>query len=344
MILHFAYPGDLQLRTGGYGYDRQVIAGLRARGWQVNLVPLGAGFPFPTQETLREAEAALSALPDGATVLVDGLAFGVMADWAQREASRLRLFALVHHPLGLEGGQPEAVAARLLASEGAALAQVRGVVVTSPSTARDVRQTFDLAADDIIVALPGTEPAPRATGAGDVPHILSIGTIIQRKGHDVLIDALTHLTDLDWRASIVGSLDLDPETARDITKQVRASGLADRITLVGQVDDTRKAMAEADIFALASRYEGYGMVFAEALSQGLPIVACHAGAVPDVVPPTAGILVSVNDGQAFAMALRQLLTDRTLRCNLADGAYAAGRKLPSWSGTAAIIAEFLEAR
>ena len=61
----FAIPGDISAPTGGYIYDRHIIDGLRALGWQVDLLGLGEGFPFPSVQTLREAHAALSALPHG---------------------------------------------------------------------------------------------------------------------------------------------------------------------------------------------------------------------------------------------------------------------------------------
>ncbi len=340
--LTFGYPGDLSLNTGGYAYDRRVIAGLRDRHWHVQPLPLGEGFPFPMLEVKREAERRLSQLPDGALVLVDGLAFGVLDAWAEREARRLRIVALVHHPLALETGLDEDQQQYFADCERRALSFARGVIVTSPMTARQLVAHYGVQSDRLSVAIPGTDPGPMAACDGDPAQIVSIGTLTRRKGHDVLVAALKQIEHLAWKATIVGSHRLDERTAGALVRQVEALGLAGRVALVGECDDARALLAHADVFALASRFEGYGMVFAEALSQGLPIVACRAGAVPEVVPDEAGLLVPVDDVGGFALALQRLVADKDLRLTKAAAARRAGAQLPGWDVTAGIVADRLE--
>jgi len=102
--LWFLIPGDLDTPTGGFRYDRRMLEGLRALGWAVELISIGDGFPYPDRPALARAAATLGKVPDGETVLVDGLAFGVMAELAATHRARLRLIALVHHPLADETG------------------------------------------------------------------------------------------------------------------------------------------------------------------------------------------------------------------------------------------------
>ncbi|WP_180901695.1 glycosyltransferase family 4 protein [Martelella soudanensis] len=341
--LFFAYPGDLALRTGGYGYDRKVIAGLEALGWDVELVALGDGFPEPEPAVKQRAARLLSALPDGALAMIDGLAFGVLDDWAAREAARLTLVALVHHPLALETGLDASQQAAFHESERKALSFARHIVVTSAETGRELVSRFVVPDGKITVALPGTEPAPVSACDGDPPHIVSIGSLIPRKAHHVLVDALKRIERLAWKATIVGSREMHPQTAEALERQIATLGLGGRILLAGDCDDTSALLAKADIFALASRYEGYGMVFAEALSQGVPVIACHAGAIADVVPTEAGILVPVDDSAAFADALARLISDKALHMNMAAAARRAGEKLPGWDVTARTISCSLEA-
>ncbi|TZG32204.1 glycosyltransferase family 4 protein [Agrobacterium sp. B1(2019)] len=338
----FAFPGDLTLKTGGYAYDRHVITGLQKLGWTVECLPLGEGFPFPTQVAKRDAEHRLSELPDGALVVIDGLAFGILDQWAVREAQRLRIVALVHHPLALETGLDAVTQRELRESERHALSCACDVIVTSTTTARELTRHYDVGEDRLVVAIPGTNPALPATCDGDPPHIVSIGSLTRRKGHDVLIDALKRIETLSWRVTIAGSETLDAQTAAALHQQVDRLDLSDRIQIIGECNDAQALLASADIFALASRFEGYGMVFAEALSQGLPIVACRAGAIPEVVPEDAAEMVAVDDIDAFSQALRNLITNKDLRRRKAQASRRAGAQLPGWDQTVGIISTRLE--
>lgn len=342
--LTFAYPGALDTKTGGYAYDRRVIDALEALGWQVEKRSLGHGFPDPGTTVLENADKALSALPDGALVIVDGLAFGVLDRWAERDGERLKIVALVHHPLALETGLTQQQIAQFHEAEKRALRHARHVVVTSPATACTLCEDYAVSRERITIAVPGIDPVEQSDcSQQDLHHILSVGSLTRRKGHDVLVSALKAVEDLQWTATIVGSHKLDPVTADALEGQVRDMGLSDRITITGEVEDTAPYFARAGLFALASHYEGYGMVFAEALAYGLPVVGCRAGAVTDVVPEEAGILVPPNDVAAFADALRVMLKDQSQARKKAAAARVAGRKLPDWPETGRRISIALEA-
>ncbi|MER0239499.1 glycosyltransferase family 4 protein [Fulvimarina sp. MAC8] len=335
--LVFAIPGDLQTRTGGYGYDRRMIAELESLGWAVRHLELPAGFPDPSDDEIAETTRLFAAIENGSIVLVDGLAFGALPDLAEAESNRLTLVALVHHPLSMETGLSTALAAKLKADERRALRHARGVVVTSPETGRILTRDFDVTPDRITIALPGTDKRPVRTREADVPRILSVGSLIPRKGHDVLIEALGTLKELSWTCRIVGGADMDPTHAAELKTMVSKAGLEDRIVFAGSVDGLDEEYRAADIFALATRYEGYGMVFAEALSHGLPIVGTRGGAVPDVVPESAGILIEPNEVGDLADALREMISQPDLRERFAAGAIEAAEALPSWRDSASVI-------
>ena len=341
----FAVPGDLATPTGGYGYDRRMIAELHDLGWEIDLLGLGEDFPSPSEATRAAALTQLLAVPAGRAIVVDGLALGVLPEAASQLAARNPLLALVHHPLALEWGLSPAQADALRASERAALAAVNGVVVTSAATARLVASDYGVPAERITVARPGSDPAPLAQGSQDgVVRLLSVGAIVPRKGFDVLIPALATLGDQPWRLTIVGDRTRDRDAAARLDAGIARLALGERIEVLGAVSPQRLAAlyAEADVFVLATRFEGYGMAYAEAIAHGLPVIGSKAGAIPDTVPPEAGLLVDAGDIPALAHALRRVIGDAGLRQRLAGAARAAAPRLPTWRQSAEIFARALE--
>lgn len=338
----FAIPGDIDLPTGGYGYDRRLLHEWREAGVAARHLALPGSFPFPTADELAATERLLAATSVDEVLLVDGLAFGAFPEaLAARFAPRL--VALVHHPLALETGLAPAQAQALRASEKAALRHARAVAVTSPATAAILTADFDIPEARIAVAVPGVDPAARATGgaAGSPLHLLAVGSLIPRKGYDVLIAALAEIADRDWRLTIVGSPDYAPDTAAAIARQIRAAGLADRILLAGAVrpDKLGALYDQADLFIMSSLYEGYGMVLTEALARGLPIVSTLSGAGAAALPGTAALKVPPSDVAALAKALASLIDAPAERRQRADAAWAAAGAFPRWRDTARIVAQ-----
>ncbi len=339
--LHVVLPGDPDTPTGGYIYDKRMIAELRHAGWTVALHALGPGFPNPSREETAAADALLTALPEGAIVVLDGLCLGVLPEVVQRQQGRLCLIGLVHHPLAEETGLDEPQRQRLFVSERDALAACRRVIVTSPFTASALTP-YGVPPDRIGTAPPGTDPAPLAPGSrGPGLHLISAASLTPRKGHDVLLAALALLQDRDWRLTLAGSPDLDPLWAAKIRGLIADQGLGRRVTLHGVLSGAALDgfYASGDVFVLASHYEGYGMVLAEALARGLPIVATTGGAIPFTVPADAGVLVPPGDSAAFATALSRLFDTPALRAALAAGARRARDGLLDWPRAALRFAD-----
>lgn len=339
--LYFVIPGDLQTLTGGYAYDRALMQALAEAGVNVHHIALSARFPMPDTAALADAAAQLANIPDHAIVMIDGLAYGTMDDIASQEHRRLNIIALCHHPLALESGLDAETERRLFDSEHRALNLACAVVVTSHATASLLEERFGIARAQLTVALPGTQKQVFARCQGDPPCLLTVATLTRRKAHDVLITALARIKQLSWRARFVGGDHFDPAWSAALRAQVCEQRLDDRIHFTGSVSDLDAEYSAADIFVLPSRFEGYGMVFAEALSFGLPVVAARVGAVPDVVPANAGILVPADDAVELADALQRLLTDPDKYQALQRGARAAATTLPDWRDTATQVIQVM---
>lgn len=341
----FAVPGDLATPTGGYVYDRRMISELECLGWSIDLVNLGEGFPRPSQAQRVAAQERLIAIAAGCPIVIDGLAYGVLPEVALQLCPRHPLIALVHHPLALESGLSAAQANNFRASERAALASARRVVVTSATTARLLAADYGVPADHIIVACPGSDSAPAAHGSNDgVVRLLAIGAVVPRKGFDVLIAALATLPDLPWHLTIAGDCRRDPKAAAQLDADIVRWKLGDRVAVLGTVSRERIAelYAGADLFTLASRFEGYGMAFSEAIARGLPVIGTTAGAIPETVPAGAGMLVAPDDAAALAAALRRAIENPGERRSMAASARAAAQALPTWKDSAELFARALE--
>lgn len=340
--LAFAVPGNLDTPTGGYIYDRRIIAGLRQLGWHVEFLDLGEGFPRPGAAACASALDRISVIARSQPVVIDGLAYGVLPELVDRARVGYPLIALVHHPLALESGLSVGDAEAFLASERTALAGAHHVIVTSAATARLLTRDYEVAPNHMTVVRPGVDRVPPARGSGgSILSLLAVGAVVPRKGYDVLIAALRTMTDLSWRLTVVGDRSRDPLTVAALEADVVRHGLGDRVWFVGAVSAERLAALHSatDLFALPSRFEGYGMAFAEAISYGLPIVGTTAGAIPDTVPPAAGILVPPDDVAALAAALRRLIEDRTELGRLAAGACTMAQRLPSWESAAKLFSQ-----
>ncbi len=347
--LHLVVPGSLARHTGGSIYDARMAAALQRLGWRVTVHELDGRFPDADTTARRALAKALSKIPEGVRALIDGLAMGALPDVVHAHGDRLRILALVHHPLADETGLSSADQERFRQTERAALRCCAGIVTTSEFTASRLK-ALGVAQDRVRAVPPGTDPAKTATGpsAGASPRLLCVGSVTPRKGHDVLIGALQRLQHLSWSCVCVGSLRDHPAHGQAVLDQAAAAGLGDRIEFVGECDAEHldRYYDSASLFVLASHYEGFGMVLTEALARGLPVVSTTGGAIPEAMPDGAAVLVAPGEAEALAGALEGVLGDPDGAQRLADMAAAArlvAPRLPTWDqGGHALAASVLE--
>lgn len=343
--------GDPDQRTGGYVYDARMVTVLRGHGWRVKVQGLEGRFPAPDQTARRSLAAALAGLPDGARVVIDGLAMGGLPEVVAQHAERLVIIALIHHPLAEETGLDAAQQRAFRESETRALAVARRVIVTSRHTARLLRR-YGVSEERIRVVEPGVETASLATSALDLEHrarpqrLLCVATLTPRKGLGVLVEALAGLVDRAWECEVIGSHRRDPAHAASLIAAAQRLGLAERLRFVGERDarDLAAAYHQADLFVLPSLYEGYGMVVTEALARGLPVITTTGGALADTLPREAGIAVAPGDVRGLHEALSRWFDDHALRRRLRVGACQARKRLADWqqAGQAFMDALYLD--
>ncbi|MCW8085287.1 glycosyltransferase family 4 protein [Sabulicella glaciei] len=336
MRIALLVPGPLSATSGGYIYDRRLLEGLRMLGHEIRVLELEGRFPAPDDTARRSAAEALAALEPGEAAVIDGLG---LPGFDPAAPALRRAVGLIHHPTSLEPGVDKAVQERLERPLFAALARL---VATSPLTARGL-PALGADPDRVGVVEPGTDPAARAPGSGgERARILAVGSIIPRKGHDVLLRALGRLCDLDWELRIAGP-ESDPVHARTLRALVEELGLEGRVSFLGALggDSLEAEYQSADIFALATHHEGYGMAAAEAQARGLPLAICTGGAIAEVVGPGAAIVAPPGNHDSLSRGLRRVIMDPDLRTQMGHASWRAGQRLPRWEDRAALFAEEL---
>ena len=337
MRVAFVTVGDTGRLTGGYLYNARVLAALRERGVAVEeIVPCGA-----SPEEQEVAAPRLRALLNPRhfdVVVVDALARIVCAPWLDSWREERPVVAMVHELPSVAA--PNAHLDREREFEQPLLRADR--LISASEHGGSILQNSGVPAGRIRVVPPGADRLPikkwtRPSVRGGPLRALCVAQWIPRKGILDLVRAWTLHERPGAVLELVGETDADDNYAASVRAAI-ADAFDASITVSGPVDDATLAAAydAAYLFVLPSRYEGYGVVYAEALAYGLPVVACEVeGPVPELVGKEAALLVPPGDVQALAEALDLLLKDPGLRGRMSEAARRRAETLPRWEDTAA---------
>jgi glycosyltransferase involved in cell wall biosynthesis len=341
MRVAFITVGDTGRLTGGYLYNARVLTALRERGVGVEeIVPCGAS---PEEQEMAAPELGLDLNSRRFDVIVvDALARIVCAPWLDLWREERPVVAMVHELPSVAAS----VAAFARESEEPLLRADCLVVVSGHG--RSILQERGVPAARIRVVPPGLDRlAPDSGSSAPVPdgtvRALCVAQWVPRKGILDLVRGWTLRERPGASLELVGETDADPAYAASVRAAIADAPNAS-IIVRGPVDDAALGAAylAADLFVLPSRYEGYGIVYAEALACGLPVIACNVGPVPELVGEEAALLVEPRDVEALSGALDLLLQDAALRERMSAAARRRAKSLPRWEDTAAGFLRVLE--
>lgn len=337
--------GSLDTLSGGYLYDRQLVAALRRRGHTVDVYSM----PWRTYA---------NHLADN----VDSRWLGRLVDapvdlWLQDELNHPSLFwvnrrlraathapivTVVHH-LRCSEEHPAPLLRIYRRVERAYLQTVDALLANSRTTLATVEALgIERPAHVAWPAADHLEPdatidaasiAARALLGGPL-RILFVGNVIPRKGLHLLVDALAR-SDAPWTLSVVGQLAVDSGYARRVVAQARTQGLLPHIRFLGRLDDAALVDAYRSHHVLAvPSYEGFGIAYLEAQRFGLPVIALTTGAAREaILDGQTGYLVEPGDAAAIARHLARLEADRPLLAGMGMAARLRYELHPTWAAS-----------
>jgi glycosyltransferase involved in cell wall biosynthesis len=338
--------GSLETISGGFLYDRRLVASLRSRGDDVRVISL------PWRHYAAHLTDNLHVrLPPGLDILIQDELNHPSLLRANAGPHPYPVVSLVHN---LRSAEPRPAWQNAVYRwiEARYLRSVDGFIFNSITTRAAVHSVAGGGRPNLIAYPPTDRFGPglppetvRARAAQPGPlRVLFLGNLIPLKGLHILLDALS-LQDRDaWQLDVVGSFTRDPAYAQKVKQQAYTLGLSERVHFRGELgkEPLMQRLRQAQVLALPSSYEGFGIAYLEGMAFGLPAIATTAGAAGEIITDGVnGYLIPSHDPPALAARLRALAADRGLLERMSLKALERYHAQPAWEQTADKIRSFL---
>jgi glycosyltransferase involved in cell wall biosynthesis len=346
--------GNLEVVSGGNLYDRTLVESLRGSGHAIDVVSIPLrSYTLNLAQNFSPGLRRRLVQPLFDVLLEDELAHPSLyrLNRAIRPRVSAPLVSIVHH---LRSSEERAEWQNNLYRkvEKRYLLSVDAFVFNSETTRETVESLLGKKTRNV-VATPGGDRLSRSTTATEVERraaeegelrILFVGNLIPRKGLHHLLQALQSLLGRPFRLDVVGSEDVDRRYAAAIRNRVRELDLTGRVLFRGALAgaELEERFRDAQLLVVPSSYEGFGIVYLEAMGFGLPVVASASGATDEIVRHEAtGFLVPPGDVWSLARRIESLLEDRALLAQMSLAAYEGFENHPGWEDSMARIEKFL---
>ena len=349
--------GSLDTLTGGYLYDRMMVEQLRQQEDEVLIISL----PWRNygRHLLDNGSPALfRSLRDAKLdVLIQDELNHPSLVWLNRRLKQVVSYPIVSlvHLLRCTDAYPRWQLPIYRWVERAYLNRVDGLIYNSHDSRRHVEQLIG-ADKPSAVAYPGkdhlkqakhlttAEINARATREGPL-RLIFVGNLMYRKGLHTLLAALARLPKSGWQLTVIGSPDFEPEYAAHIRQQIAQNGLGENVNLLGRIPNEQIApyLSQSQLFVMPSLYEGFGIVYVEALGFALPAIATTAGAAGEIIQHDHnGFLVPPEEPFVLAHHIRLLMENRAMLSQMSLQAKQSYQNYPTWAESTQKIRELLQ--
>ena len=339
--------GSLDTLSGGYLYDRKVVEYLRAQGDIVEVISL----PWRNYTAHLTDNLHFKLRPNLDILIQDELNHPSLLA-ANRGKHPYPIISLVHHLRSSEL-RPDWQNRVYRFVEKRYLQSVDGFIFNSKTT-ESVVDGLVHPGQPSIVAYPPTdrfgEPLTETEimerTKSDPLRILFLGNVIPRKGLHTLLEAISHQPST-YRVDVIGSLTSEPQYTNQIQHYIARHGLASGVLLHGPLDrePLTEKLRHAQVLVVPSSYEGFGIVYLEGMSFGLPAIGTTAGAAGEIISDGRdGFLIEPENAGELAQRLKSLHEQRDFLLQMSLAARQRYLRQPKWEETAHQIREFLRKR
>jgi glycosyltransferase involved in cell wall biosynthesis len=286
-------------------------------------------------------------VPRSSVIVLSNTAFlhFLLPQYISRIIGGIKYFMIVHHLIRNEN--PEFFRSTF---EKKFISNADSVVTISKATLNDMLKNGIVSDPEIPIVPPGLKRVLSNVVPKEYKNkcvkLLYAGTIEERKGLVILIEALTKLKKYDFVLTIAGDTSKFPKYSDSLMKMLSSQGIEDRVRFAGRVSDSELAglYVETDIFVFPSFWEGYGMVVAEAMSAGVPSVASRLPSLEGLLEDGVnGLYFNTGDANDLAEKLGSLMSNEKLLASLSLSAYEKSLTLKSWDETCERIFNLVEA-
>jgi glycosyltransferase involved in cell wall biosynthesis len=345
--------GSIDTISGGYLYDRVLVAHLRRRGHTVQIVSL-PWRNYPRHLLDNFSKSLLHKLRQLAVdvLIQDELNHPSMAWLNDRLHLPFPIISLVHH-LRCDELRPTWQNTLYRQVERRYLDSVGGFIFNSRTTQKAVDRVSRINDRPWVIATPAGDwlnPEIEADEITNRAHLngplrlIFLGNLIPRKGLHTLIEALSQLPLGAHKLEVVGDTQVDPDYTRRIHRQIKGHGLETMVNFRGALDDSALAgsLRRSHVLVVPSSYEGFGIVYLEGMGFGLPVIGTTKGAAPEIIHPgKSGYLIEAGDSSTLSTILAELHKDRPHLATLSLAARQRYSQFPGWEQSMEKIRAFL---
>ena len=336
--------GSLDTLSGGYLYDRKLVDYLLSQGDKVEVISM----PWRNY-TAHLTDNFRFRLPSNLDILIQDELNHPSLIFANRGRHPYPIISLVHH-LRCSELRPGWQNAFYRMVEKQYLQSVDGFIFNSQTT-KSVVHGLMVNGKSSIVAYPPTDRFGEPISEDEIIErarseelrILFLGNVIQRKGLHTLLKAVSiQLSAI--RVDVVGSLDSEPEYAKQIQKSITVNNLISSVFLHGPLDKEPliEKLRQAHVLVVPSSYEGFGIVYLEGMCFGLPAIGTTAGAAGEIISDRVdGFLIGPEDVNLLAGRLKVMNERRDILIQMSLAARSRYLRQPKWEHIAGQIREFL---